>query len=159
MNTIRFTKIITAAFSLAALVTTGCAEKAKTDETALPSVTDQAATTVSPSDTGTRWIDLKDHTYDSRAQFFAGLKQLEARVDRQIAELTAKRAAMPSTANTKDWDFTMKEMVNSRSYLKSMGEVLAKATPETWNQEKDKVGLAWVRTQEAYAKVKASTTS
>ena len=66
---------------------------------------------------------------------------------------------MTSAANTKDWDFAMKEMIDARLYLKSTGEVLAKAMPETWNQEKDKVGQAWVRTQEAYAKVKSSTTS
>jgi len=52
----------------------------------------------------------------------------------------------------------MKEMGDARSALKSMGEELSKATPETWDQEKDKVGQAWVRTQEAYDKVKSSTT-
>jgi hypothetical protein len=94
-----------------------------------------------------------------RAQFFAGLKRLEAIVDDQMSSLTARRAAMKSTANTKDWDFAMKEMGDARSYLKSMGEELSKASPETWAQEKDKVGQAWVRTQEAYDEVKSSTTS
>jgi hypothetical protein len=50
-------------------------------------------------------------------------------------------------------------MVNARSALKSTGEVLTKASPETWDQEKDRVGQAWVRTQDAFAKVKSSTTS
>jgi hypothetical protein len=36
---------------------------------------------------------------------------------------------------------------------------MAKASRETWDQQKDKVGLAWVRTQDAFAKVKASTTN
>ncbi|HET7536483.1 MAG TPA: hypothetical protein VFJ90_08520 [Candidatus Didemnitutus sp.] len=40
-----------------------------------------------------------------------------------------------------------------------MGEELAKAGPETWNQQKDKVGLAWVRTRDAHGKVKSSTTT
>jgi hypothetical protein len=53
----------------------------------------------------------------------------------------------------------MKEMADARSNLKSMGEEIRKATPEIWAQEKDKVGRAWVRTQEAYDKVKSSVTS
>lgn len=162
MKTNRFTHLITAALGLTFFATTGCAEKAKTDDTTLPSPKTVAANE-GPAPTADiaapQWITLKDITYDQRAQFFTGLKRMEAVVDEQIKVLSAKRAAMTSTANTKDWDFAMKEMVDARAYLKSTGEVLAKATPETWNQEKDRVGQAWVRTQEAFAKVKSSTTS
>ena len=105
------------------------------------------------------WRDVKDFTYDQRAQFFTGYSRLEARVDAQIAELTALRAAMPGAKDTKDWDFAMKEMADSRVYLHGSGESLGKATPDTWNQLKDTAGVAWVRTQDAYAKVKASTTN
>ena len=94
-----------------------------------------------------------------RTQFFVGLNRLEAKVDDQVKMLTAKRAAMKSTANTKDWDFAMKEMEDARTNLKSIRAEMSKATPETWDQEKDKVGQAWVRTQAAFANVKASTTS
>jgi hypothetical protein len=176
MKTNRFTNLITAAFGLAAFSTAGCAEKEKIADAPLPPAKAAATTTVTtavpgptttvpvaptanPDVASAQWADIKEITYDQRAQFFAGLKRLEARVDDQISELTAKRAAMTSTANTKDWDFAMKEMVNARSYLTSTGEELSKATPETWDQQKDKVGLAWVRTQDAYAKVKSSTTS
>ncbi len=169
MKTNRFTRLVTAAFVLAAFPTAGCAEKEKTAEATMPpakAVTAAApATTVpvaaqpSPDIAPVQWTDIKDSTFDMRVQFFAGLKKLELRVDDQISELTARRAAMKSSADTKDWDFAMKEMVNARSYLKSTGEDLNKATPETWAQQKDKVGLAWVRTQEAYGKVKASTTA
>jgi len=175
MKTNRFIHLFAIALGLTAFTTTGCAEKAKVTEASLPNAkvvaaatitttaaepsTIQVVTTASPDVASTQWSDLKDYTYDQRTQFFTGLKRLEAKVDGQIVELTAKRAAMTSTANTKDWDFAMKEMGNARSYLKSTGEVLGKATPETWNQEKDKVGQAWVRTQEAYTKVKSSTTS
>lgn len=115
--------------------------------------------TSSPNVPSNLWTDIKDYTYDQRAKFFPGLELMQNKVDAQVAELTARRAAMNSTVNTKDWDFAMKEMVDARAYLKSTGEVLEKATPETWQQEKEKVGQAWVRTQEAYAKVKSSTTS
>jgi hypothetical protein len=176
MKTNRFLKSITVAFSLAVFSTAGCAEKEPTAKAALPPAKDAASTAVmttlpgstaavqvapaaSPDAAIPKWIDIKDCTYDTRAQFLAGFNRLQARVDEQIRSLSARRAAMTSTADTKDWDFAMKEMGDARSNLKSMGEELRKATPETWDQEKDKVGQAWVRTQEAYDKVKSSMTS
>lgn len=105
-----------------------------------------------------QWADIKDHAFDARAKFMTGLKALEAKADTQIAELKAKRATMQGSPSAKDWDFAMKEMADARAYLKSMGEELGKATAETWAQQKDKVGQAWVRVQDAYAKVKSSTT-
>lgn len=169
MNTKSLTQISFAILGLTSVLTIGC----RKSPTALVSdhITSETVSTTSPSQpalqgvtaseaeaASTRWTDLKEITYDSRAQFFAGLQKLEARVDEQIGELNAKRAAMNSTVDTKNWDFAMKEMVNARAYLKSTGEDLRKADPETWNQLKDKVGQAWVRTQDAYGKVKASTT-
>ena len=170
MNKYRSFPLLTAALALAAFSSFACTEKAGATEasasSANPGVNQTAKsaapetmTPVSTDVVSVQWIDLKDYTYDQRVPMFAGLKQLEAKVDQQVSELTAKRAAMNSTANTKDWDFAMKEMENARSYLKSTSDELTKATPETWNQIKDKVGLAWVRAQEAYAKVKSSTTS
>jgi hypothetical protein len=172
----RFTNLVIAALGLAAFPTAGCAEKEKSAEASPPPANDPAtaaATSAQPGPTANvpvataansdgasaRWSDIKDCTYETRAQFFAGLTQLEARVDAQIRELVAKRATMDGKSNTQDWDFAMKEMGNARTYLKSMGEELHKASPETWAQQKDKVGEAWVRAQEAYGKVKSSTTS
>lgn len=105
------------------------------------------------------WPDLETLTFDRRSEFMAGFRRMESTVDRQIAELDAKRAAMTDTIATRDWDFAMKEMNDSRSYLKSMGDEAAKASAETWDQQKAKVGQAWVRTQAAYEKVKFTTTS
>jgi hypothetical protein len=164
MKTNRFTSLVAAVFGLVAFSSISCTAKdvaTTTVTTAVPgpNTTVQVVTTVSSDDTSAKWFNIQDYTYDMRVPFFAGLKQLEARVDGEISELAAKRATMNGTADTKDWDFSMKEMENSRTYLRSMGEELSKATSETWNQEKDKVGQAWVRTQEAYHKVKSSTTS
>lgn len=105
-----------------------------------------------------RWADLETLTFEQRAQFMTGVRQMEAMVDRQITQLAAKRAAMMGSAQARDWDFAMKEMNDSRTYLRSMGEEAAKATAETWDQQKAKVGEAWVRTQTAHDKVKSSTT-
>jgi len=176
MRTNRFINLVTAAFGLAAFSTASCAETPQAAEAPSPPAKDVTTTTAittvpgpaatvpvavapSPDVASARWSDIENCTYDMRAQFFAGLKRLEAIVDDQMSSLTARRAAMKSTANTKDWDFAMKEMGDARSYLKSMGEELHKSSPETWDQQKDKVGQAWVRTQEAYDKVKSSTTS
>jgi len=171
MKTNLHTHLLAAALSLTAFSTAGCAEKDRAADVPLPPAKEVAASRIDPNSpaqmaalassniASAKWGDIKDCTYDMREQFFAGLKQLESRVDVQISELTAKRAAMKSTIDTKNWDFAMKEMSDSRSYLKSVGEELSKASTETWTQQKETVGLAWVRTQEAYDKVKSSTTS
>jgi len=171
MKTNLYTLGTAVALSLTVFSTVGCAEKDRTADAPLPPAKEVAASRIDPNSpaqtaalatadiASAKWIDIKDCTYDMRAQFFTGLKQLELRVDSQISELTAKRAAMKSSANTKDWDFAMKEMNDSRSYLKSVGDELNKASPETWTQQKETVGLAWVRAQAAYDKVKSSTTS
>ena len=113
-----------------------------------------------PAPAPVQWTDIKDYTYDMRVSFLDGLKGLEIRVDEQISELAAKRATMDAAnTSTKDWDFAMQEMTNARTELKSVNAEMAKASRENWDQQKNKVGLAWVRTQDAFAKVKSSTTT
>jgi hypothetical protein len=176
MKTNRVPQLILVVFGFAVFSTVGCTQTKNATEvpsspannatknTAItiapaPTATVQVATTASPDVASARWSGIEDDTFDMRAQFLAGLNQMEAMVDDQASTLTAKRAAMKSTTDTKDWDFAMKEMEDARSYLKSMNEDLSKATPETWNQEKDKVRQAWARTQKAYENVKSSTTN
>jgi hypothetical protein len=106
-----------------------------------------------------KWADIKDLGFDTRGRFFAGLTTLIAEVSGQMSELTAKRATMKGNPNVKDWDFAMKEMVDAQNYLKATQQELSRATAETWKQQKEKIGRAWLRTQEAYAKVSSSTTS
>lgn len=164
--------LVIAVFGLLACSTAGCAEKEKmavTSATARepaplarlsePAAPVPLAATASPGAADVQWDDIKEYTFEMRDPFFAGLKRLEAKVDDQIRELIAKRATMKGTTTTREWDFAMKEMESARSYLKSVGAELSKASRDTWGQEKDKVGRAWVSTQEAYGKVKSSTTS
>jgi hypothetical protein len=107
---------------------------------------------------GVRWTEIKDLKHDARDDFFAGFKRLETRLDEQISELTTQRAAKKGDASTKDWDFAMKEVGHARSYLRGAREVLEKANADTWAQEKEKLGLAWVRAQAAVSKVRGSST-
>jgi len=148
------------ALSLSLLSNAGCAEKEKVADAPLPPAKELPASPVAAAPaTDASWSEIKDVSYDSRAVFFAGFKKLQARLDAQISELAARRAAMKGDADTKDWDFAMKEVGNARSYFSGTGEVAAKATSESWAQDRERVGQAWLRAQAACAKVKASTTN
>lgn len=104
------------------------------------------------------WAEIKNDTYEQRAHFAAGVERLSARLDRQISLLKAKRASM--TTGTKEWDFAMKEVVDSRSFLTSrMTELAQTTTPETWANAKDRIGEAWTRSQLAIDKMNATVTS
>ncbi len=173
MKTKRLT-LLTAAAIPALLFATGCGKNEPMVQSPAPSSREMPSVATPPTATmpgaaatapmasanmsSARWDDIKDSAFDARATFMTGLKALEAKVDAQITELKAQRAAMQGSPSSKDWDFAMKEMADARTYLKSTGEELSKATSETWAQQKEKVGQAWVRTQDAYAKVKSSTT-
>ncbi len=116
------------------------------------------ASAAGASEQPVRWVDLDRHGFAARDLLLAGIKQLGRQVDDQVAALKAQRAAMAAGTDTRDWDFAMKEMDDARSYLRSMGDAMVKADAATWDQQKAKVGLAWERTQDAYGKVKSSTT-
>lgn len=109
--------------------------------------------------TPVQWADLQEIPYDRRARFFAGVAGLESTVAAQVRELVAQRAALTGLTDTREWDFAMKEMESARSYLTSVGTAAGKAGRDLWDQEKAKVGRAWVSTQDAYGKVKSSTTA
>jgi hypothetical protein len=170
---------LTPAIALAALILCGCSRgtKAANDQmqaviTPAPAVPVQPGVpVVTPTQhvpiavqsdsvqASSSWVAIKDFTYDQRADFASGAGNLLGMLAGQVAELKAKRASMPSTIETKDWDFAMKEMDDSQAYLKSMIEEAGRATPDTWSQEKDKVDEAWQRAQAAFDKVKITTTS
>jgi hypothetical protein len=163
------TRLLTALVSASclALVFTGCSKKEPVAQempparvTAVP--TPVARPVVVPPQpvvvaAAASWEAIKDYTYEQRADFAAGVARLESQLDGQVAELNAKRAAM--TADTKEWDFNMGEMTKARSYLISIATEVGKASADTWNDEKEKVGQAWVRAQDAYDKVRTSTTN
>jgi len=104
------------------------------------------------------WELIKDWGYAQRADFIASLSRLAERVDEQTRALSSKRDHL-TEASAKDWDFAMKELEAARSDLQSKVTDLSKARAETWNDARDKVGIAWQRVQDAFDKVKSSTTS
>lgn len=175
MNTsrIRILPLLGGVLSVAALAAAGCSPKTEAGAGAMtpPAQNTPAAVAASQGTMASGamangamamarpWTELETMTYDRRSEFAAAVQQMESTLDRQVAELTEKRAAMKGTVAVKDWDFAMKEMNDARMYLKSMGDEAGKATAETWDQQKAKVGQAWKRAQDAYEKVQRSTTS
>ncbi|HTL68548.1 MAG TPA: hypothetical protein VL200_12870 [Lacunisphaera sp.] len=160
MIPLRFTPSVLAAFGLAAfVVAVGAGTPTPDNPAAPPAETQPAATVALPEPATEPWSVLARYTYDQRDQFLAGLPPLLAKVDEQVGELMAKRAAMNKGAvDMREWDFAMKEMGHARSYLAGMAKQMTKAPREHWDEQKDRLGRAWVRTQEAYGKVRASTT-
>lgn len=104
------------------------------------------------------WASIKDYTFDQRSSFVSGASMLEAQLGSQIAQLNTKRAALPSSVDTKDWDFAMNNLVEDQSYFKSMVDEASHTTPEFWDQEKDKVDAAWQKAEDQFDKVRTSTT-
>jgi hypothetical protein len=108
--------------------------------------------------TGAKWSDIKDDTYDQRAHFAAGAARLTARLNDEISQLNAKRATM--TGDTKDWDFAMKDVMDSRDlFVSRVTEIGKTNTPEAWADAKDKVGEAWRRARAALDKMHTTVTS
>ena len=104
------------------------------------------------------WTDIKGDTYSLRAHFANGAARMAARLAEQVGDLKAKRSGM--TTDTKDWDFAMKEVEDSRDLLADRINSLGKAvTPETWEDAKEKVGEAWHRSQIAVDKMNSTRTS
>jgi hypothetical protein len=103
------------------------------------------------------WSEMEGLTYDQRSLFVAELAGLVRRLDSQIGALNARRAEM--TADTKDWDLSMMGVTAARDYLAGLASEVARASPDTWDQEKDRVGAAWQEAQDACDKVRMSTAS
>jgi hypothetical protein len=104
------------------------------------------------------WSDIKADTYDQRDHTEKGADRMIAKLDQQIRELKAKRAAM--TTDTKDWDLAMKEVDDSRVLLVgTTSDLKAATTPETWIDARDKLGAAWKRSQLAVDNMNSTRTS
>jgi hypothetical protein len=104
------------------------------------------------------WTTIQYHPYEKRQEFNAVFARMVSKLDDDIRALNEKRATM--TNDTKDWDFAMKELNNARSDVQSkLSELARTTTPETWNEARDRLGVAWDRALTAVKAVKSSTTS
>lgn len=105
-----------------------------------------------------QWADIRDCPSEMRERFFAGFQQLEALVNRQIEELAARSTVdhAPGAAPA-ELDLALSEMRTARFFLLITADALRRATTQTWDQQKAKVGLAWTKSQEVYQQLKART--
>jgi hypothetical protein len=64
------------------------------------------------------------------------------------------------TTGTTDWDLAWGPLNDARNYLHSMGAEASNVTAsDAWDQEKERVHQAWVKAEDAYDRVRTSTTS
>ncbi len=123
----------------------------------IPTRAEVIAIAGSDGNTSRTWSDIRNDTYAQRDHFREGAKRLSAWLDHEIAALKAKRAGM--TTDTKDWDFAMKEVLDSRDYMASRMDELAKTTTEdAWNSAKDNFAEAWKRSQLAVDNMNTTNT-
>jgi hypothetical protein len=141
-----------------ALAPTPAAESSLTITLPIPGPAPAPAAAASPlAPAQATWSDMETLTFEQRSQFLADLSLLLNKLDAQIGSLNAKRATM--TTDTKDWDIAMMDVTAARAYLAGLTSEVSQASPETWDQEKDRVGTAWQKAEDACDKVRTSTTS
>jgi hypothetical protein len=143
MNTLRFS------LALLALPLVADAQMPVTDPEAAPAETAPA--------TEAKWSDIQDLTYEKRADFMAGLSLLQKRLERQLAGLKTKRENLPATEDPEAFDFNLEVLRTARTRFLSASTDIGKATPENWNQLKERVGSAWEKVQDSYDKTAGKT--
>jgi uncharacterized phage infection (PIP) family protein YhgE len=95
------------------------------------------------------WDNIKEFTYEQRANFSSAMDQMSADLDQKNAELKAKNTKL-SDAAAKDRDAAMKDYDSARADLKADLVALNNATADTWADAKAKVADAWQRVKAAY---------
>jgi hypothetical protein len=96
------------------------------------------------------WERIRDYTFENRTEFMAGLKEIQAQMEKSVEALKARRTTF--TGDPGAWDSEMKRLDDARIYLDSMASALAKATTVNWIARRDDVARAWDRLQGAYAR-------
>ena len=123
----RFTNLSVAALVFAAIASAGLAEQ----NPAAPLPPTNATVTITVGDTessalvqpmisadaaASGWSDIKDSTTGNRAQFLAGLQRMEAKVNAEFNELTAKRPALKNMTKAKELDQALAALSNARFF-------------------------------------------
>jgi hypothetical protein len=102
------------------------------------------------------WQVLEVLTYDQRLQFYGGFPFVLAAVDKQIADLNAKRSRLRRILGNLIPNPVIKELRAARENFAKAGSKMNAADVHDWDASMDLAGLAWQRTQDAVVKVSAS---
>lgn len=165
-STVR-TSLRPALFGLASLFTVACSDSrpvalaaAAPSAAPVPAATPAAAPPIQtppypPAIVPIEWSAIQNLGYDDRAAFLAGLQRLHAQLELQISELNARRAALTASDNPGKLNFAMEALGTARTRLLSTSTDLSKATPQNWEQLKERVSDSWVVVQNAHDKAAA----
>ncbi len=102
------------------------------------------------------WQVLEVLTYDQRLQFYGGFPFVLAAVDKQIADLNAKRSRLRRVLGNLIPNPVIKELRAARENFAKAGSKMNAADVHDWDENMDLAGLAWQRTQDAVVKVRGS---
>ncbi len=96
------------------------------------------------------WAEIKDDTFAQRTHFSAGLQMMESDMDGRIASMNTKMGGGSMMSAT------MSEVAGARTNLQFTSDKMDRATADTWANDKNRVGQAWVRMQAACTKAQSS---
>ncbi|MBP6507458.1 MAG: hypothetical protein KA257_07820 [Opitutaceae bacterium] len=101
------------------------------------------------------WSDLKDFSFEQRADFSNRAAAMTAKLDAEISDLKSDAADAKASASR---SAAMDELRNARADLNTKLTALSHATADTWSSAKAEVIAAWEQVEAAYKKAKADHT-
>lgn len=123
----------------AAVLLSACSRTDNTDTTTTsattPESTAQARMDSAMASATESWDNLKDYSYDRRAEFEVKAQAMAARLDQQATTATGEAS---------------RELAEARDELRTAASELSNATAETWESSKERVGRAWQKAEAAF---------
>jgi len=102
--------------------------------------------------TAKAWADVKDHTWEKRSDFTAGVKAVTSKLDADVSQLRADYSEAKASASRKS---AMAELKDSEANYKEKMNAMGNATAATWDSAKKNVTLAWDRLEASYYKARS----
>jgi len=98
------------------------------------------------------WENVKDFTFEKRADFSAQLKARQTDFEAGVSKLRADYSEGQASASRKA---AMQELKDSEADYHEKLAALGNATADTWTATRDSVAASWDRLQASYAKARA----
>lgn len=151
--------LLLAALSPAVLLLSGCGKKASVAQTAQASkvAVKEAATDVKKVAVDS-WDNIKDYTFERRAEFADSLDRMGNACDADFAAMNAKLKGLPDdTAQARN--AAVKDYNSATTAFKVQMTALRASTADTWGATKEKTSEAWQKVQSTFAAIKTSAKS
>jgi len=98
------------------------------------------------------WDNVKDFTFEKRADFSLQLKARQTDFEAGVSKLRADYSEAQASASRKA---AMQELKDSEADYHEKFAALGNATADTWTAGRDNVVASWDRLQASYAKARA----